>query len=81
MHLEEISYVINNFVNHSKRNIILFDGFEYLSDYNNFNKVLHLFQVLKDNISVKKSILLLYINPKTMEKKNLKLLENEFKVI
>ncbi len=79
--LEEISYIINNFVNHEKRSIILFDGFEYLSDYNSFNKVLHLFQVLKDNISVKKSILILYINPKTLEKKHVKLLENEFKTI
>lgn len=79
--LEEISYIINNFVSHEKRGIILFDGFEYLSDYNSFTKVLHMFQVLKDSISVKKAILLIYINPKTMEKINIRLLESEFKGI
>ncbi|MBS3112521.1 DUF835 domain-containing protein [Candidatus Woesearchaeota archaeon] len=79
--LEEISYVINNFINQEKRSIIIFDGFEYLSDYNSFAKVLHLFQVLKDAVSIKNSILLIYINPRTMEKNNIKLLESEFKVI
>ncbi len=79
--VEEISYVINNFVGHAPNSIILFDGFEYLSDYNSFNKVLHLFQVLKDSISVKKSILMIYINPQTIETQNLKLLESEFEVI
>lgn len=79
--LEEMSYVINNFISRAPNSIVLFDGFEYLSDYNSFNKVLHLFQVLKDNISVKKSILMIYINPQTIETQNLKLLESEFEVI
>jgi|GEM_PF-6803330 len=79
--LEEMSYIINDFVNHSKNAIILFDGFDYLSDYNSFNKVLHLFQVLKDSISVKKAIFMVYINPNTVDAHSLKLMEAEFKSI
>jgi hypothetical protein len=79
--LEELSYVINNFIGASKSAIILFDGFEYLSDYNSFSKVLHLFQVLKDNVSLKGAIMMIYINPATIDAQNLKQMENEFKVI
>jgi hypothetical protein len=78
--LEELSYCINNFLDNTKNGIVLIEGLEYLANYNSFTKVLHLFQVIKDNVSLKKGILVLPINPKTFEPESLKLLETEFKV-
>jgi membrane protein implicated in regulation of membrane protease activity len=79
--LEEISYTINNYINNTKEAVVFVEGLEYLVNYNSFTKILHLFQVLKDNISLKQAILILPINPKTFEPQNLKLLEAEFTVV
>lgn len=79
--LEELSYHITNFVNSAQNPVIYLEGFEYLINYNNFTKILHLFQVLKDTITVKKAIMIMPINPETFEKPNLKMVELEFKVI
>ncbi len=79
--LEELSYHINNFLNTAQNPVIYLEGFEYLVNYNSFSKILHLFQVLKDTISMKKAILIMPLNPETFEVPNLKMVELEFKVI
>lgn len=79
--LEELSYHITNFLSAAQNPVVYLDGFEYLVNYNSFTKILHLFQVLKDTISVKKAIMIMPINPGTFEQQNLKMLELEFKVV
>ncbi len=79
--LEELSYHINNFLATAQNPVIYLEGFEYLVNYNTFSKILHLFQVLKDTLTVKKAIMVMPINPETFETPNLKMIELEFKVV
>ncbi|MBI4441456.1 DUF835 domain-containing protein [Candidatus Woesearchaeota archaeon] len=79
--LEELSYHITNFINTAQNAVIYLDGFEYLVNYNSFTKILHLFQVLKDTISIKKATMVMPLNPGTFEPQNLKMVELEFKVV
>ncbi len=60
------------------KSIILLDGLEYLMTNNTFALVLHLLQMLKDKISLGESMLLLPIDPKCIDEKEMALLQQEF---
>ncbi len=79
--LEQLFSLINEFIKTDDRNIVLLDGVEYLISNNDFSKVLHLIQYLRDRISERNSILIMPINPAIFDKKELKQLEREMDVV
>ena len=60
------------------KSIILIDGVEYLISNNTFGSVLHLLQMMKDKISTGDSMLLIPIDPRCIDPKELALLRQEF---
>ncbi len=74
--LEKLSFALDQFIT-SEGGIILLDGLEYLITNNSFLTVLRFVQSLRDQISINESILLLALNPSTLEASELNLLEKE----
>ena len=57
--------------------VVLIDGVDYLITNNGFKPVLRLVQILRDQVSVHGSILLISIPPAVIEEGDLRLLEKE----
>ncbi|MDH4123032.1 MAG: isoleucine--tRNA ligase [Thermoplasmata archaeon] len=75
--LEKLSITITQFLD-SGNAIVLLDGLEYLITNNNFITVLRLIQSMRDQVTLHQSILVVAINPSTLESHQLNLLEREF---
>jgi isoleucyl-tRNA synthetase len=77
--LEKLSFSLEQFL--TKNNgIILLDGLEYLITNNNFLTVLRFVQSLRDQVAIHHSILLLAMNPSTLDPHEMNLLEKEVDV-
>ncbi len=74
--LEKLSLSLEEFLG-SEGGIVLLDGIEYLITNNNFITVLKLIQSLRDQVAINRSILLLSINPSTMDTHQINLLRRE----
>jgi predicted amidophosphoribosyltransferase len=74
--LEKLSVSLEQFLGQQK-GIILLDGLEYLITNNNFLTVLRLVQSLRDQVAINHSILMLVLNPSTLDAHELNLLEKE----
>ncbi|MEM0449467.1 MAG: isoleucine--tRNA ligase [Methanomassiliicoccales archaeon] len=75
--LEKLSVSLEQFLAQSEGGIILLDGLEYLITNNNFLTVLRLVQSLRDQVAINRSILMLVLNPSTLDAHELNLLEKE----
>jgi archaellum biogenesis ATPase FlaH len=75
--MEKLSLMLEQFISKNKDAVILLDGIEYLITNNNFITVLRFIQSLKDQISINSAILLIPINPSTMEPSQFNLIERE----
>ena len=74
--LEKLSVSLEQFLA-SDGGIVLLDGLEYLITNNNFLTVLRLVQSLRDQVAINHSILMLALNPSTLDAHELNLLEKE----
>jgi isoleucyl-tRNA synthetase len=74
--LEKLSLSLEQFIT-KKSGVVLLDGIEYLITNNNFITVLRLIQSLRDQIAINRSILLISVNPSTLDEHQLNLLERE----
>lgn len=74
--LEKFSLTIENFLTR-KKGVILLNGVEYLITNNDFRTVLHLIQSLKDQVAINRSILMIPVNPTTLEENQVDLLSSE----
>ncbi|MFP4050301.1 MAG: DUF835 domain-containing protein [Thermoplasmata archaeon] len=74
--LEKFSLKLEKFLT-ERGGIILFNGLEYLITNNEFRTVLHLIQSIKDQVAINESILMIPINPTTLEEHQMDLLESE----
>lgn len=74
--LEKLSLAVEQFVS-VERGIVLLDGLEYLVTNNNFLTVLRLVQALRDQVAINNAVLLLSVNPSSLESHQLTLLERE----
>ncbi|MEK6986787.1 MAG: DUF835 domain-containing protein, partial [Candidatus Thermoplasmatota archaeon] len=74
--LEKLSLAIEQFLARGKA-VLLVDGIEYLITNNNFLTVLRLLQSARDQVAINNAILLLSVNPSTLESHQLTLLERE----
>ncbi|MDD1765075.1 MAG: DUF835 domain-containing protein, partial [Methanomassiliicoccales archaeon] len=81
--LEKLSVSLEQFIsaaNTGEGSIVLLDGLEYLITNNNFLTVLRFVQSLRDQIAIKNAVLLMALNPSTLEPHELNLLEKEVDV-
>lgn len=62
------------------KSIVMIDGFEYLVSNNAFTAVLHMLQTLKDKISMGESMLIIPVNPKCFDEKEMSMLRMEFEI-
>ncbi|MCE5296531.1 MAG: DUF835 domain-containing protein, partial [Euryarchaeota archaeon] len=74
--LEKLSYSLEQFLS-TNEGVILLDGLEYLITNNNFLTVLRFVQSLRDQVAINKSILIMALNPSTLDPHELNLLEKE----
>jgi len=74
--LEKLNLQLEQFLSNNDV-IILLDGLEYLITNNSFVMVMRLLQSLKDQIAIHQSILIIAVNPSTLESHQLNLLEKE----
>ena len=74
--LEKLSLSLEEFLS-AQEGIVLLDGIEYLITNNNFITVLKLIQSIRDQVAINRSILLLSVNPSTMETHQINLLKRE----
>ena len=79
--LQELSILVSNFIDSSENGIILLDGIEYLVSNNNFPVVLRMIQQLRDKVSTSDAKMLIPVNRKALDERQLELLENECETI
>jgi hypothetical protein len=79
--IERLSSVIYDFINKSDDTIILLDGLEYLITHNDFHSVLRLVNFISERIAMKRSCLVISINPLAFKEKELALLARDVTVI
>ncbi len=74
--LEKLSLAIEQFLARGKA-VVLLDGIEYLITNNNFLTVLRLLQSARDQVAMANGVLLVSVNPSTLESHQLTLIERE----
>lgn len=79
--LTRLSHEITQYIGIHSNSVIILDGIEYLISNLDFNKVLRFISELIDTMAVHKSILLIPINPLTIDPKQLALLERNMNSI
>jgi hypothetical protein len=75
--LQELSILISNQVDQNNKSAILLDGVEYLVSNNDFSIVLRLIQQIRDKVSTTDSLMIIPLNEKALEPKQVILLERE----
>ncbi|MCK7579513.1 MAG: DUF835 domain-containing protein [Chromatiales bacterium] len=74
--LEKLNYSLEQFLTQGK-GVVLLDGLEYLITNNNFLTVLRFVQSLRDQVAINNSIMMMVLNPSTLDANELNLLEKE----
>lgn len=74
--LEKLSLVMEKFVSEGER-VLLLDGIDYLVTNNGFKAVLRLVQIIRDQVSMSKSIMILPVHAEILEPAQLSILEGE----
>ena len=75
--IAELSSVIVSFVDQTKNGIVLIEGMEYLVSQNNFRSILNLVQLINDKIMISDSRMLITLDPKTLDEKEVHLIMKE----
>ena len=75
--LTEISLSVKHFISITEESVILLDGYEYLVSKMGFTVMLQFLQSLNEFVSSHDSILLIPVDPETLNQKELRILERE----
>ncbi len=75
--LNSLSNMLTNFMADGDRAVILLDGLEYLMINNDFPRILHFLQFLNEQIAIHRSVLLMSIDERAFDEKELALLERD----
>lgn len=70
-----LAHTIIQFIDANPTGIVLLDGIEYLVSNNDFNKVLRMIDQINDHISQSKAVMIIPVDPRAFEQKELALLE------
>jgi hypothetical protein len=77
----QINIIVKDFIKHHDRGAILLEGIEYLIYYNGNDSIIKLLFSLNENIMVSESMLIVPVDPKSVDPKTLYLLEKDLEVI
>ena len=77
----QINIIVKDFIKHNRRGAILLEGIEYLIYYNGNESNIKLLFTLNENIMVSESMLIVPIDPKSVDPKTLYLLEKALEII
>ena len=75
--LEKLEYLIHEFVSSHENAVVLLDGVEYFILQNSFESTLKFLQSLNDQIILNGATLIMPLDPKSLDRKELSLLERE----
>jgi hypothetical protein len=75
--LDKLEYLVYDFVSTNKGSIVLLDGMEYLILQNTFEETLKFLQSLSDHIILNGAILIIPLDPASLDGKQLSLIERE----
>lgn len=75
--LEKLEFLVHEFISAHEGAVVLLDGIEYLVLQNSFGNTLKFLQSLNDQIILKKATLIIPLDPTSLDKKELSLLERE----
>jgi hypothetical protein len=75
--LPRLATLIKNFLTENRDGVIVLEGLEYLITQNDFKSVLRFLQLLKDQVTLAESIMLMPLDPSALDEKDFKLLERE----
>ncbi len=73
--LNSLTNLVTNFVSDVPRSVILLDGLEYLMINNDFPRILHFLEYVNEQVAMKRSILILSVDDRAFEPKELALIE------
>ncbi|KYK34809.1 MAG: hypothetical protein AYK18_13705 [Theionarchaea archaeon DG-70] len=79
--LEKLEFLIHDFASAHKDAVVLLDGVEYLILQNSFDSTLRFLQSLNDQIILNRAVLVIPLDPASLEKKELSLLERELETL
>ncbi len=77
----ELGYTVGEFTKKTEKGVVLLDGIEYLIIQNDYKRVLKLIHLLEDFIALSGSILIIPIDPATLNESELHLLKKEMTLI
>lgn len=72
---------MKEFMTNKKDNILLLDGLDYIAFQNTFEDALSLIQKLSESATLYRGILLVSVNPKSLEEKEMVVLEEEMELL
>jgi len=76
-----LTHTLIKFIEENPSGVILLDGIEYLVSNNDFNKVLRVIDQVNDHISQSRSIMIIPVDPRAFDSKELALLERNMEKI
>lgn len=77
----QINIIVKDFIKHNARGAILLEGIEYLIYYNGNDSIIKLLFSLNENVMVSESVLIVPVDPKSIDPKTLYLLEKDLEVV
>ncbi len=77
----QITIIVKDFIKHNAKGAILLEGIEYLIYYNGNDSIIKLLFSLNENVMVSDSLLIVPVDPKSIDAKTLYLLEKDLEVI
>lgn len=75
--LEKLEFLVQGFISTHKTAVVLLDGIEYIMLQNSFENTLKFLQSLNDRIILNKAVLIIPVDPGSLDKKEISLLERE----
>jgi hypothetical protein len=73
--LNSLTNLVTNFVSDGPRAVILLDGLEYLMINNDFPRIVHFLEYVNEQVAMKRAILILSVDDRAFEPKELALIE------
>jgi len=77
----QINIIVKDFMKHHDHGAILLEGIEYLIYYNGNDSIIKLLFSLNENVMVSDSLLIVPVDPKSIDPKTLYLLEKDLEVV
>lgn len=78
---ENVAMAIEHFTGIGHQGVVLLDGFEYLIAHNDFGSVLALLHDLNENVSLQDAIMLIPMDPATLNEREFALIRREVRII